>query len=119
MCISGVAIHTDTISAIRGIGSQEHRLRETIYNALSADIDLGNSTDERVSNITIIPIEYETDFDNITDISFLVSVAGCEETWELNAQLTARYGVIAHIAITGTPLRSLNVHVTVAFFLTD
>ena len=102
-CTSGVAIRTDTISNIRGISSNENRLRDTIYSALSADIDMGNSTDERVSNITIIPIDIGTDFDNITDISFLVSVAGCEETWELNAELTARYGVIAHIAITGKP----------------
>lgn len=90
------------MGSIPGISSQEYNFRDVIYTALSAEVQLGNSTEDQVSNITIVPLDSETDFDNITDISMLISVAGCAATWELNAKITARYGTIAHIAITGT-----------------
>lgn len=69
-------------------------------NGTTGDYTATNIT--RTANITILQLELDSDLEKITDISVILSLAGCAETHDLNSRITKMFGPVVHIAFTGT-----------------
>ncbi|CAG7834892.1 unnamed protein product [Allacma fusca] len=101
--IVGVRISTVNMSSVPGLVEEVHIFRDIIFSTLvntQKNEDNSTADQEQISNITVVTLDESTDFTTIPDISILITILDCTETFALNTKVTELYGPVVHIAIT-------------------
>jgi len=109
---AGVAIDVSTLKVLdsRKVDSNfKLMIENTIQDVANVSSALYGSgklsvNETRTSEISIVYLDHRSgdfDTDEIPEVSALLTLLGCKETYSLNERVTEAYGSVVHIAITG------------------
>jgi len=100
----GVAVSSSELTPIEDRATVELRIKELISIVLTKEGYMegeSNSNTSHVANITIVSFDFTDDLSSLPELVFLFTFLNCEETHNLNERVSATFGEVVHIALTG------------------